>query len=564
MERCPIRYEFYTPTNPPKMLACGHTFCESCVHTLFTGGELKCPNCKTVYYNLDDVKTNYALLSNDPEKCAEHKEPAEQCCLTHALLLCERCTHRTAKCNFREFHSSSHDVHYELVTRAITLCEDLDPAHLPPTLRRQYDSRTRLNFSQLCELVNDLKRLRFPCVACAKVGVYISRSELAYYCEECAEWYQKKADGDLRNLSTTYIPIDDEQAARTELASVGWGLLSRCHFFYLTAYHYRCLYNPPNLLEMLKCVQNIKSLVGLRELQVSEFPETVLCPWCKKVMSREGLAIMRLPCRGVFHALCEECCSKKNEVQCGLDSRSYMVQALVPVRTEPLRDEPCGAGVSMRQEVLVSKSPFSLCGMPVAEFAPRGADEQCVDLFTRLLPVQDFPQAFSQFRESNDGYILKFGSGKKPVEVLTFTCYRTVTMIGLGVTTPVSPGVSLKVEYVKLYSGVSAKGSAIETCQTLPAVITAGSPLTTLYFSKPFHLPCNKPFTLKLKLAEPHNRLPVPLHAGNHLSRPKNPAGADGVTWEFRGTEEVEAMEWCSMQLYLFGPIVRVIYRGNT
>ena len=61
---CPICFDTYNDKDKvPRILQCGHTFCQSCLMDLRTSNILTCPTCRK--YFSPDVKlliTNYTIL----------------------------------------------------------------------------------------------------------------------------------------------------------------------------------------------------------------------------------------------------------------------------------------------------------------------------------------------------------------------------------------------------------------------------------------------------------------------------------------------------------------------
>lgn len=63
---CPICYDHYNDKDKiPRILQCGHTFCQNCLMDLRTSNILTCPTCRK--YFAPDVKQlikNFTILGN--------------------------------------------------------------------------------------------------------------------------------------------------------------------------------------------------------------------------------------------------------------------------------------------------------------------------------------------------------------------------------------------------------------------------------------------------------------------------------------------------------------------
>jgi hypothetical protein len=62
---CPLCYEPYTSTLPhcPRILSCGHTFCEECLGKIYHGIRPECPKCRaTNLFSIEKLPKNFDLI----------------------------------------------------------------------------------------------------------------------------------------------------------------------------------------------------------------------------------------------------------------------------------------------------------------------------------------------------------------------------------------------------------------------------------------------------------------------------------------------------------------------
>lgn len=93
---CPQCHQEYSPLRLPRILTqCGHTLCESCLSSLFTEGNVLCPQCNSSTYavSVSLLPVNQALLHlrNVTSSCPLHNKPLDAYCSTDQRLLCINC-----------------------------------------------------------------------------------------------------------------------------------------------------------------------------------------------------------------------------------------------------------------------------------------------------------------------------------------------------------------------------------------------------------------------------------------------------------------------------------------
>ena len=98
--KCSICLEFYDSSDKkPRILSCGHSFCESCLIQL---ENQCCSTCRTEIDLDEPLPVNYGLMglsenvkkdNNDDEKdiCRDHNLPKNCECSTHGTMICAAC-----------------------------------------------------------------------------------------------------------------------------------------------------------------------------------------------------------------------------------------------------------------------------------------------------------------------------------------------------------------------------------------------------------------------------------------------------------------------------------------
>lgn len=94
----------------PKMLLCGHSFCQLCAQQLFQSTPVSCPVCRvkvsSQHHSVDQLPTNYvlkALVESDTDlfdkesfcrsfgECVIHRDVCNQFCKTCVQQVCKQC-----------------------------------------------------------------------------------------------------------------------------------------------------------------------------------------------------------------------------------------------------------------------------------------------------------------------------------------------------------------------------------------------------------------------------------------------------------------------------------------
>ena len=94
---CPICMERYLPQERiPKVLPCGHTFCNICLEHTASGHRLECPNCKVIHQvpsqGVQGYGTNYdtlGMLDYSCEECLKYDQTSR--CTRCSKTLCSSC-----------------------------------------------------------------------------------------------------------------------------------------------------------------------------------------------------------------------------------------------------------------------------------------------------------------------------------------------------------------------------------------------------------------------------------------------------------------------------------------
>ena len=94
---CPICMERYSPQERiPKVLPCGHTFCNICLENVASRQRLECPNCKVIHkvpsQGVQGFITNYDTLRMLDYSCEECFKYGQTSRCTHcSKMLCSSC-----------------------------------------------------------------------------------------------------------------------------------------------------------------------------------------------------------------------------------------------------------------------------------------------------------------------------------------------------------------------------------------------------------------------------------------------------------------------------------------
>ena len=67
VDECPICTNLFTyqiETNLPKLLPCGHTFCNHCLYQIFRQSQITCPQCRVTHHLTDynTIPRNYLVI----------------------------------------------------------------------------------------------------------------------------------------------------------------------------------------------------------------------------------------------------------------------------------------------------------------------------------------------------------------------------------------------------------------------------------------------------------------------------------------------------------------------
>ena len=87
MNECPICIKPYTQNIRPKMVDCGHTFCEICIKAMIKNSNFTCPNCRTEFKNMNvgNLKTIYQLINEIEVKKSVISKPKKEVTFNDAL-----------------------------------------------------------------------------------------------------------------------------------------------------------------------------------------------------------------------------------------------------------------------------------------------------------------------------------------------------------------------------------------------------------------------------------------------------------------------------------------------
>lgn len=124
---CPICYDTYDDqAQVPRILQCGHTFCQRCLMDLRTSNMLTCPTCRNLFSpDVNQLIKNFTILDFLSQKKAKEDIPTAKMstCVKHknkkCKYLCEDCqTSICSKCITSD-HKGHNIIEHEGLTEEI-------------------------------------------------------------------------------------------------------------------------------------------------------------------------------------------------------------------------------------------------------------------------------------------------------------------------------------------------------------------------------------------------------------------------------------------------------------
>lgn len=563
---------FNQTTHLPKILACTHTYCLSCLTKLFEkSGCIECPEDRSKDYTAPDKLLVNRSLLNMLEiiniKCEVHNSDAAFFCFTHYAPVCAQCSH--PQCKVVEVAEEADKIKFYLIEKVNKLEEELKRNNipLPQTLSMQvrtvYNNSLRINVSVVQKLIEQVECLsQLTCKLCKRrQELTLYQQNLEVFCSTCLT--QGGIDG-------KSFPVNDEASARSALEECIRNLLGNINFCDLDLDVLHRLAErgnqPPTVV--LELTQILIGYMSAKK-KTDELPREFFCVQCFQRLELVSAKIRVLPCSKALHAICEDCASRLGNqvgVTCPLDGFFFRV-AVANLTQFCVRSPPRAVRPSSPPKVvssiplLTSEDPPTVRHpeYPGTELPPAEKREGCfvLDRFPSVLPAMGCPE--SMYSANNCGWGIS--TVKNQVEAMIFTCYDNVKLTGLGISNPIKPGVNATLQFVKIYAGSNARGSPMFT-QTPNLQLSGGNSLITYYnFSNPFSVNGGAKYTIKLKIAPPAGLRELILYRGNPFERPDFWAGSDFTMWEFEEGMNPEEGEILAGQNNLAGPILRFFYK---
>jgi len=553
----------------PVKLSCSHLLCQPCALKLYSVKFcISCPVCQTVSnfnneseFAIDQVRI--AEIQNELKQahvnCFFHEATeSKQFCHKHRLPLCELCK-CVQQCQLEPLLPNPRPAIYCLVTAIYDAVSSLGgPANIPRQWLDMYERCFALDITvqDLRSLYRGLlcgKNVCFVCCSRERFGLDIETLE--FCCSVCFAY--------IRDFRPVW---QISPTTTTELVNHIREKLKRLDFWLLSKSQLAWLRVPGS--DLLGSVKEARSILALRPAPLSAAP--VLCPACGESVHSTSDPFLRLPCANVEHAICQLCI---NRMKCPLDLTPFTRAQLSPYSlmtpggggedTEILQGQVIRGRAS---EVTVSVArlrkrvgenhELANCGKPVPPFVPRSGDLFVFERYLRVLPADLQHYQSGSFQEP--WYANKHSN---QVEALTFRCFRTIHLCGVGIANPLEPGKDVQVDSIHFYSGNKAEGSS-HLCELLRSKALVGdSVVTDLYFQVPQEVLARELYTLKVKLQGGNAQEKVAMYHGNHIGRYEDCVGTDGTGWCCERTMGVGLDEKNSGQHEFISPILRLIYR---
>ena len=556
----------------PIKLTCMDTMCISCAQRL-DESRIVCPKCREITSFNDSLENHLhsdleAKVKKEQEQyttnCSFHLRVAVRLCPTHMLPLCETCLCLPA-CKLELIrHSTLRKVKHFLrdgVMRAVDELQGED--HIPQNLKEAYscmfdDERKVEELLTLYKKLNSGRRLCYICFSDNVSAVVMSSME--FCCAFCKE-----------RLPDTNLVIPLSQLSREEVVMSIRQFLQTISFWHLSLEQVSCLHSGPDDIQAV--VDIARTILTLKDQDKQTPNHYFYCPGCRSTFGNTAYRLLQLPCPDATHALCQDCVGQSI---CPLDLREFDGRSRLPELMKFTPDDEDAANLRAHDGKLSEpRDPFqvwnpkpnpkpadeghelAMRGIPVPPFQPEDPSVQVLERFHRVLPEN--PQHYQEGSFEEPWYVGKY---KNQVEALTFRCFKTVILIGIGLANPLDPERVIIVDSVGLYTGAKAEGS-YHHCECCTKELRGPSVVTDIYFAEGVAVQQEEAYTLKLKLQGATQQEQVALYHGNHIGRFEDGQSSDGTAWCFEHTLAVKPGERNSGQHDLISPILRLIYTSQ-
>lgn len=565
---CPVCLNrFDLQDHRPIKLSCPDLMCSTCTQDIPDKTRIICPKCGEIT-SFNESLENYrhsdleAKLKKEQQQCtincSFHSRMAVRLCPKHMLPLCETCLCRPA-CKLELIRPNTlRKVQHFLRDGVIRAVYELyGEDRIPSTLQEAYDHmyEDERTVQELLTLYKNLHSGRRLCRICFSINVSaVEMSSMEFCCAFCKE-----------RLPDTELVISLRQLSREDVVMFIRQHLQTISFWHLSLEQVSCLHSGPDDIQALVDIaRTIPALKGLKQIPNQYF----YCPGCRSTFANTAYRLLQLPCPGAIHALCQDCVSQSI---CPLDLHAFDGRSRLPElaqftpgdqgngRLSGPRDpsQPWNPTPKPNPQLVGEMHQLATRGIPVPPFQPADPSVQVLERYHRVLPENPLHYQKKSFEEP--WYVNHYNN---QVEALTFRCFKTVTLIGIGLANPLDSDRVVIVVSVGLYTGTKAVGG-YHHCECRTNELTGPSVVTDIYFAEGVVMQEAEAYTLKLKLQGATQQEQVALYHGNHIGRLEHGQSSDDIAWQFEHTLAVEPGEINSQQHEVISPILRLIYTSQ-
>ena len=316
---CTICCETYNQTDHrPLRLSCGHATCLTCFNYAYSDqAKVTCGRCGSATFSsqqtLDYTISRYLKgLEVNCSKCG--RNIAVSYCREREEALCGQCVRSAGKCELLELQNEDFNIRHHLYKRIKALKEAIKPLLLSPFMG-EIALISQLSNQQRLILLGKLLQAEMhqPCFHCQNPASNFHNQSLTLCCTEHfavfpgATMLRKSSREELMRQFKTFI--------QNFLATVSNS------FFDPREAKMRSVFNTlksPTITGLANTLFRLSKVRGAQQ----DFASTNLiqCPICLEVFEFINFPMIRLPCRNVYHLICQSChTANQSNLECPFD-----------------------------------------------------------------------------------------------------------------------------------------------------------------------------------------------------------------------------------------------------